>query len=70
MDSKLFTSSIRHTVLKSNSNTECETNTMLIQEKGMLHECKEIPNSPPKSVLNETLKTHHISVRSLQIDLV
>ena len=35
----------------------------------MLHECKEIPISPPKSVFNGTLKTHHNSVRSLQIDL-
>ena len=35
----------------------------------MFLECKETPNSPPKSVLNETLKTHHNSVRSLQIDL-
>ena len=42
---------------------------MLSQEKDTFHECKEIPNSPPKSVLNETLKTHHNSVRSLQIDL-
>ena len=29
---------------------------MLIQEKDMSHECKETPNSPPKSVLNETLQ--------------
>ena len=42
---------------------------MLIQEKDMFHEYKEIPHSPLKSVLNETLKAHHISVRSLQIDL-
>ena len=42
---------------------------MLIQEKDMFHECKQIPNSPHKSVFNETLKTHHISVRSLQMHL-
>ena len=42
---------------------------MLIQEKDMFDECKEIPNSPSKGVLNEALKTYHISVRSLQIDL-
>ena len=35
----------------------------------MFDDCKEIPNSPPKSVLNEALKTHHKSARSLQIYL-
>ena len=42
---------------------------MFSQEKYRLHECKEFPNSPPKNVLNETLKTHRNSVRLLQIDL-
>ena len=35
----------------------------------MFHECKEIPNSPPKAVDNETLEIHHKGLRSLQIDL-
>ena len=35
----------------------------------MFHEYKEIPNSAPKRVQNETLKSHHNSGRSLQIDL-
>ena len=42
---------------------------MLSQEKDVFHECKETPNSPPKSVPNENLKTRHNSARSLQIDL-
>ena len=37
---------------------------MLSQEKDIFHEYKEIPNSPPKRVRNETLKT-----KLLQIDL-
>ena len=37
---------------------------MLSREKDIFHECKEIPNSPPKRVCNEILKT-----KLLQIDL-
>ena len=42
---------------------------MVNQEKDVFDECKDISNSPPKRVYNETLKTHQNSVRSLQIDL-
>ena len=71
LDSKLFTSSsLTNTHLKSNSNKECQTNKVLSQEKHMFDECKEIPKSSPKRVHNETFKTHHNSVRSLQIIVI
>ena len=41
---------------------------MVNQEKDVFDECKDISNSPPKRVYNET-QTHQNSVRSLQIDL-
>ena len=42
---------------------------MLRQEKDMFDEFEEIRNSRPlKRVHHETFKTHHNSVRSLQID--
>lgn len=42
---------------------------MLRQEKDMFDEFEEIRNSRPlKRVHHETCKTHHNSVRSLQID--
>ena len=70
LDSKLFTSSsLTKTHLKSSNNTERQTNLSLNQEKDLFEKCKEISNSPPKRVHNETLKTHRNSVRSLQIDL-
>ena len=70
LDSKLFTSSsLTKTHLKISNNTESQTNTMLKQKKDMFDECKDISNSPPKRVYNETLKTHQNRVRSLQIYL-
>ena len=70
LDSKLFTSSIlTKTNLKSSNNTESQTNTMLNQEKDLFDECKEMSNSPPKRVHNETLNTHQNNVRSIKIDL-
>ena len=67
---KLFTSSsLTRTHLKSSNNTESQNNLMLNQEKDLFEKCKEISNSPPKRVYNETLKTHQNSVRWLQIDL-
>ena len=63
--SKLFTlSNLTKTHLKSSNNTESQTNTMLNQEKNMFEKYNDISNSPPKRVYNETLKTHHNSVRS------
>ena len=59
LGSKLFTSSSLTKIhLKSRNNTESQTNTMLNQEKGMFDECKDISNSPPNRVYNETLKIH------------
>ena len=70
LDSKLSTSSsLTKTHLKSSNNTESQTNTILNQEKDMFDESKDISNSPPKGVYNETLTTHQNSVRLLQIDL-
>ena len=70
LDSKLFTSSsLTKTNLKSSNNTESQTNTMLNQEKDLFDECKEMSNSPPKRVHNETLNTHQNNVRSIKIDL-
>ena len=63
---KLFTSSsLTKTHLKSSNNTESETNTTLSQEKDLFDECKEMSNSSPKRVHNETLKNHQNNVRSI-----
>ena len=70
LDSKLFnSSSLTKTHLKSSNNTESETNTMLNQEKDLFDECKEMSNSPPKRVHNETLNTHQNNIRSIKLDL-
>ena len=70
LDSKLFnSSSLTKTHLKSSNNTESETNTMLNQEKDLFDECKEMSNSSPKRVHNETLNTHQNNIRSIKIDL-